>query len=95
MIALIPFFKNDYVLTGLYVVIIAASFIVKRDKGDFLFFILRFVAMFISEYFFLLTRVETFTRNSLLGIMPLWLPFLWAYVFVVMRRAIVIIDEKS
>ncbi len=49
--------------------------------------------MIISEYLFIKTGVETFTRNSLFGLMPLWLPFLWAYAFVVIKRAIKILDK--
>jgi len=95
MIVLIPFVENDYVLTGLYGLIIIVSFLVKYSKKDILFFIFGFFAMLVSELFFISTGVETFARNSLFGIMPLWLPFLWAYVFVVIRRMIVIIDKKS
>jgi hypothetical protein len=91
MIALIPFVVNDYLLTGIYVVIIAISLFIRHEKGDFLFLILGFVIMMISEYFFISTGVERFVRNSLFGLMPLWLPFLWADVFVVIKRVIVIL----
>jgi hypothetical protein len=49
--------------------------------------------MIISEFFFISTGVETFVRDSLCGMMPLWLPFLWAYAFVAMRRAMIILDK--
>lgn len=93
MIALIPFFKNDYVLTGIYTLIIAISFAVKYQQKDYLFFMFGFIIMVISEYFFISTGVEIFIRNSLLGLMPLWLPFLWAYSFVVIKRAVVILNK--
>ena len=93
MIALIPVVKNDYVLTGIYALIIAISFAIKYDKKDYLFFIFGFIIMIISEYFFVSTGVETFIRNSLFGLMPLWLPVLWAYAFVAMKRAIIILDK--
>ena len=50
-----------------------------------------FFAMIASEYLFISTGVEKFERNSLLGLMPLWLPFLWAYGFVAIKRAISIL----
>lgn len=50
-----------------------------------------FIIMTISEYIFISTGVETFTRNSFLGLMPLWLPFLWAYGFVLISRNVEII----
>jgi hypothetical protein len=93
MIALISVFKNDYILTGIYILIIAVSFVIKYQKKDYLFFIFGFVIITISEYFFVSTGVETFVRNGLFGLMPLWLPFLWAYAFVVIKRAIIILDK--
>ncbi len=93
MIILIPFIINDYLLTGIYVLIIAAAFLIKYEQKDFLFLFSGFFIMLASEYFFISTGVETFVRNSLFGIMPLWLPFLWAYAFVVMKRIIVILNE--
>ncbi len=91
LISLIPLIKNDYILTIVYVLIIIISLSIKYEKKDLLVFIIGFLAMIISEYFFIKTGVETFNRNSLFGIMPLWLPFLWAYVFVVIKRIINII----
>lgn len=93
MIFLIPFFYNDYVLTGIYILIIIISFIIKYEQKDYLFFIFGFIIMIISEYFFISTGVETFIRNSLFGLMPLWLPVLWAYVFVAMKRSIIILNK--
>ncbi len=93
MIALIPIFKNDYILTGIYALIITISFAIKYDQKDYLFFIFGFIIMIISESFFVSTGVETFIRNSLFGLMPLWLPVLWAYAFVAMKRAIIILDK--
>ena len=93
MIALIPVFKNDYVLTGIYALIIAVSFAIKYEQKDYLFFVFGFIIMIISEYFFVSTGVETCVRNSLFGLMPLWLPVLWAYGFVAMKRVIIILDK--
>jgi len=92
MILLIIFVKNDYILTGIYILIIIVSFAVKYEKKEYLFFIFGFIIMIISEYLFVSTGVETFVRNSLFGLMPLWLPFLWAYAFVAIKRAIKILD---
>ncbi len=93
MIALIPVFKNDYILTGIYALIIAVSFAIKYEQKDYLFFIFGLIIMIIFEYFFVSTGIETFVRNSLFGLMPLWLPVLWAYGFVAMKRAIIILDK--
>ena len=93
MVAFIPIFKNDYILTGIYVLIIAVSFFIKYEKKDYIFFIFGLIAMTIFEYYFLSVGVESFKRNSLFGLMPLWLPVLWAYSLVAMKRAIIILDK--
>jgi hypothetical protein len=46
-----------------------------------------FIFMTLSEYLFISTGVEVFERDSLFGLMPLWLPFLWGYGFVVIKRS--------
>lgn len=92
MIGLIPLVKNDYILISIYICIIFVSFLVKRNKNDLVLFSFGFVIMIFFEYLFISTGVETFNRNSLLGIMPLWLPLLWGYGFVAIKRGIEIIS---
>ena len=93
MILLIPFVKNDYVLTGIYAVIIVLAVVTKRDKKDRIFLAFGFIATLLAETLFIMTGVEKFERNSLFGIMPLWLPLLWAYIFVAIRRAVVALEK--
>jgi len=93
MIILIPLIQNDYFLSIAYAIIIIASFFMHYEKKDTFVFIFGFFAMGISELFFVSTGVETFVRNSLFGIMPLWLPIIWAYAFVAMKRVIWILGK--
>ncbi|MDE2019903.1 MAG: hypothetical protein KGJ13_06190 [Patescibacteria group bacterium] len=93
MIVLIPLIQNDYVLAAVYAAIIAAAFLAKRGRHDTTVFVFGFFAMIVFEYLFVSTGVETFNRNSLLGLMPIWLPFLWGYGFVAIRRAVEILDK--
>ncbi len=88
MIGLIPFIWNDYALTAVYAVIVAAAFLVKRMPFDATIFVFGFFAMMASEYLFVHTGVETFNRATLFGLMPLWLPLLWGYGFVAIKRAV-------
>jgi hypothetical protein len=92
MIGLIPFIKNDYYLSIVYIVIILISFLIKKERNDVKVFILGLIIMTISEIIFTSTGVEVFIRNSLFGLMPLWLPLLWGYVFVVIKRVIKILE---
>jgi len=94
MLALIPLVPNDYNLSLVYILIIVAAFYVKREKNDLLIFIFGFFVMTIFENLFVKTGVETFQRNSLLGVMPLWLPLLWAYGFVAIKRSINALDGR-
>jgi len=91
MIGLIPAVSDDYILTFLYVVIIIVAFVLRREPNDILVLVFGFVVMTASEYLFISTGVETFTRNTLLGFMPLWLPFLWGYGFVAIKRSVEIL----
>jgi hypothetical protein len=93
MIGLIPLIKNDYVLTLIYTLIIVGALLIKKTPNDFTVLIFGFFIMIISEYIFISTGVETFQRNSLFGLMPLWLPFLWAYGFVSIKRAVEILSR--
>jgi len=93
MIGIIPLVSNDYILTLAYVAIVIASLLVKKEKNDLLIFVFGFCMMTVFEYLFISTGVETFKRNSLLGLMPLWLPFLWGYGFVAIKRGIRILDK--
>jgi hypothetical protein len=82
MIGLIPIVRNDYILAGCYILIITISMAIRKNKGDVLIFLFGFFIMIGSEYIFTSTGVETFNRNSLFGLMPIWLPFLWGYCFI-------------
>ena len=92
MIGLIPIIQNDYFLTVLYVGIIFISFLAKKERGDIFIFFFGFFVMILSEMIFISTGVETFVRNSLFGLMPLWLPFLWGYGFVAIKRGLKILE---
>jgi hypothetical protein len=93
MIGLIPLISDDILLTGLYIIISFIALKIQKEKHDLLIYSIGFCFMLISEALFISTGVETFQRRSLFGIMPLWLPFLWAYGFIAIRRAIHIIEK--
>ena len=94
MIGLIPPIKNDYILSIIYIAIIAASLAIKYEEKDSFFLIFGIIIMTASEYIFISTGAETFNRNTLFGIMPIWLPILWGYAFVAIKRTIKIIGAK-
>ena len=93
MILFIPIIQNDYVLLLVYGIMITGLFLIKYVKLDWLFFTFALIAMTASETLFVSTGVEVFKRNSLFGLMPIWLPVLWAYAFVVMRRVVKILEN--
>ena len=94
MIGLIPLVHDDYILTGIYAAIIIIALLIKTERNDLLVLVFGFFIMIASEYLFIRTGVETFQRNSLLGLMPLWLPFLWSYGFIAIKRSILILNSN-
>lgn len=93
MIGLIPLVQNDYLLAVLDLLVIAIALFIKQERHEISIFVLGFFIMIIFEFFFVSTGVETFVRHSLFGIMPLWLPVLWAYGFVAIKRGAEIIAD--
>ncbi len=93
MIALIPLVTNDYWLTIVFVIIIGICFKIKLLPNELSIFYFGALIMIIIEYLFVHTGVETFNRHSLLGIMPSWLPFLWGYGFVAIKRSVLILND--
>ena len=92
MIGLIPFVQDDYVLAALYMAIIILALLIKRERHDVLIFFIGAIFMTVSEYLFIGTGVETFVRHSLFGLMPVWLPVLWGYGFIVIKRSALILQ---
>lgn len=88
MVGLVPVVENDYILLGLYVLIIIVSLAIHREEKDLLVFFFGLIILTVSEALFVSTGVETFTRNSLFGLMPLWLPLLWGYGFIAIKRSL-------
>ena len=93
MMGMIPLIKNDYLLSVAFVVISGISLLIKRRPKELPVFIIGFFLMTFFEYIFVMTGVEVFYRNTLFGVMPIWLPLLWAYGFVAMDRAVKVLDR--
>lgn len=86
MILLILFVKNDYFLTIIYISIIGVAFALHYKKKEWVILVGGMILSIFLEYILVSIGTEAFHRNSLFGIMPLWLPFLWGYSLVVMKR---------
>ncbi|HRZ95458.1 MAG TPA: DUF2878 family protein [Candidatus Moranbacteria bacterium] len=92
MIGLIPVVGNDYWLALIYCLIITISFWIKYEKREYIIILFGLFIMIICEAIFLSTGVEVFNRNTLFGIMPIWLPLLWGYAFVAIKRGIKLLE---
>lgn len=93
MIALIAFIESDYILSILFIFIIVSVLLKRYEKNDLLIFVFGFFIMIFFEYIFVMTGVEVFRRNTLFGMMPLWLPILWGYGFIAIKRSVKVLDE--
>lgn len=93
MIALIPFISDDYLLALIYTGFIVATLALKKEKNDLLAAFFGFTIIIFFEFIFVSTGVEVFKRQTLFGMMPFWLPFLWAYGFILIKRGLVLIAK--
>lgn len=93
MVGLIYFLHNDYILALVYLLIILFLFLIHRERNELIILLFGFIFMIFSEYFFVKTGAEIFVRKSLFGIMPIWLPLLWGYGFVVIKRCVYFLDK--
>lgn len=85
MIGLIPFISNDYYLILMYTILIAISLKIHYENNEYKLLSAGIIFMFLAEYFFISTGVETFTSQTLIN-MPIWLPVLWGYGFIAIKR---------
>ena len=93
MIGLIPLVRSDFILSAVYLCIAAGTLFISKDvKKEILFFVFGFVLLAIAEIFFVATGVEVFQRDVLIAHIPIWLPILWGYSFIMIRRSIVALD---
>lgn len=92
MLGLIYLVSNEYLLSLLFILIIVSVLCIKYEKLDFTALVLGMLVMTCGELLFIGSGVEVFTRTSLFGVMPLWLPILWGYCFVVIKRAVNILQ---
>jgi len=84
---IIIFLKNELITSLLIVIFIGLFFtLFDYEPKEWKLLVLGLILSLISElggdYFF---KLQTWTQGSLFGI-PLWLPILWAYEFVFIRR---------
>ena len=88
MIGLISYVQNDYGLALLYIIFIIAIMLIKSEKYDLHALMLGVIVVTLFELLFVSTGVETFRNPSLFHLIPAWLPFLWGYAFVTIKRSL-------
>lgn len=93
MILLIPLVPDERVLTAIYLAIIVGALLIRHEPLDIEAFTFGLIVMTFFEYVFVTTGIETFRSHLLFGVMPLWLPFLWGYGFVAIRRGVLILTS--
>jgi hypothetical protein len=92
MIGLITALNNETLVAGLFVLIIAVSLWLRYERHDSVVLLAGLLLYPIAEYLFVSSGVETFTERGLFGIMPLWMPFLWAWGSVAIKRVVMVLD---
>mgnify|MGYP001575304916 CR=1 FL=1 len=79
--------KGDEILfTGLIILIILITFKIKYYKNEWILFFIGFILGFIIEVVLgLFYRMQSWENSTLLGV-PIWLPIVWGYAFVIITR---------
>ena len=93
MVALIPLIRNDFLLAGIFILFIATTLLIRQDRKDLVFLGVGIVVPTIGEILFVATGVESFSRDVLVLGIPLWLPLLWGYIFIMMRRGVAALER--
>jgi len=88
LISFIPAVQDDVLLTLIYLLCIALLLRIQPEKYDVVALCIGIIGITLSELFFVSTGVEKFLRTSLFDLIPLWLPFLWGYAFITIKRSL-------
>lgn len=86
------FLMNNLILTSLMIITIIISLFVKYEKKEYILMIAGAVLMTLIEILFVNTGAEKFTNPLFFGI-PVWLPIIWAYGLVVMKRIVLLLNS--
>lgn len=88
MVSLVAVLGDEFLILGAHLAVATIGLSVRHERYDGLALLLGLVLMTLSETVFVQTGVETFSQHSLFGLMPLWLPVLWGYGFVAIKRVL-------
>lgn len=91
-ILLVLFWKNNILLTFLYLLIILMAFKIKYEKREIFIFLLGAIVGLAIEISSVFVGFERFSQPLILGI-PLWMPLTWGYGFVVIKRVSIAIQN--
>ena len=85
MIFVFLFYLNNLILTLLILAVIIVSLLVNFQKHEVWIMIIGTPIIMIIEYLLVRSGAESFSNPVVFGL-PIWLPFIWAYGLVVMKR---------
>ena len=90
------FWKNNIILSIIYLVAILIILKVKYYQGDLFALIYGFViGLLVETIGTSVSHYQSFANPDFLGI-PMWLPIVWAYGFMLMKRiGVIIYDTKA
>lgn len=88
------FWKNNFLLTVLFAALLAATLKIKYYPGDLFALLYGSAIGFALEVFQTsVAKFHSFSNPDFLGI-PVWMPFVWGYGFMLMKRIGIIIYRE-
>jgi len=90
------FWKNNIILLAVYLIAILIILKIKYQRGDLFALCYGFIiGLLVETVGASVSRYQSFANPDFLGI-PMWLPVVWAYGFVLMKRiGVIIYDAKA
>jgi hypothetical protein len=89
------FTQNEFIVAGWVVILTVFLFSLRYERKEWILFLIGLIAGIIAEVGGdMIAKMQYWNNGSLLGI-PLWLPLLWAFGFIVIRRIGNMIVEKK
>jgi 4-hydroxybenzoate polyprenyltransferase len=86
---------NEFIVTGVIALMIVATFLIHREQGEWKVVVLGIILGIVFELAGDAVYQAQYWESATLLSIPLWLPLMWGYGFIFIRRIGNILVKKS